>query len=91
MVDGKKIAGIERFIPANKIIPVRNSSASFPGKMLPFARSATGNLVYLNTVNGAVYLWDREAYSADVKLANSFDQFLAVLEEVENGGENNNK
>ena len=85
LVDGKKIAGIERFIPASKIIRVRDSAAGFPGKMLPFARSATGNLVYLNTINGAIYFWDHQAYSADVKLADSFDQFLAALEEVENG------
>jgi hypothetical protein len=84
LVDGKKIAGIERFIPASKIIRVRNSAPGFPGKMLPFARSATGNLVYLNTINGAIYLWDHQAYSADVKLADSFDQFLTALEEVEN-------
>jgi hypothetical protein len=83
IVDGKKNAGIERFIPASKIVRVRNSAPGFPGKMLPFARSAAGNLIYLNTVNGAVYLWDREAYSADVKLADSFDQFIAALEEVE--------
>jgi hypothetical protein len=80
MVDGKKHHGIERFIPANKIIRVRDSAPGFPGKMLPFARSAAGNLVYLNTVNGAVYLWDREAYSADVKLADSFDGFLTALD-----------
>jgi hypothetical protein len=91
IVDGKKCAGIERFIPASKIILVRNSAAGFPGKMLPFARSATGNLVYLNTINGAIYLWDRQAYSADLKLADSFDQFLAALEEVENGGGEANK
>jgi hypothetical protein len=82
IVDGKKSAGIERFIPASKIIQVRDSAAGFPGKMLPFARSASGNLVYLNTINGAIYLWDRQAYSADVKLADSFDQFLGALEEV---------
>ena len=83
IIDGKKHHGIERFIPANKIIRVRDAAPGFPGKGLPFARSATGNLVYLNTINGAVYLWDREAYSADVKLADSFDQFIAALEEVE--------
>jgi hypothetical protein len=87
IVDGKKSAGIERFIPANKIIRVRDAAIGFPRKMLPFARSTTGNLVYLNTVNGAIYLWDREAYSADVKLADAFDHFLAVLEEVDNGSE----
>jgi hypothetical protein len=85
IVDGKKIAGIERFVPANKIVRVRDSASGFPRKMLPFARSTGGNLVYLNTINGAIYLWDHEAYSADVKLADTFDHFLAVLEEVENG------
>jgi hypothetical protein len=87
LVDGKKSSGIERFIPANKIIQVRDSAGSFPRKMLPFARTTAGNLVYLNTVNGAIYLWDRAAYSADVKLADSFDQFFAKLEEVENGSD----
>ena len=83
MVDGKRHHGIKRFIPASKIIRVRDSAPGFPGKMLPFARSAAGNLVYLNTVNGAVYLWDREAYSADVKLADSFDGFFTALDGVD--------
>ncbi len=83
MVDGKKNIGIERFTPANKIIRVRDTAAAFPRKMLPFARASAGSLVYLNTVNGAVYLWDREAYSADIKLADSFDGFLTVLEGVD--------
>jgi hypothetical protein len=80
--DGRN-AGVDHFIPASEIIRVRDTTAGFPRKMLPFARSTIGNLVYLNMVNNAVYLWDHEVYSADVKLADSFDEFLATLEDAD--------
>jgi hypothetical protein len=76
----KNSASVERFIAASDIIHIRNSVDGFPGAMLPFARASGGNFVYLDPKSGTIHFWDHEDDSADAKLAESFDEFLATLE-----------
>ena len=79
----RRSAGVERFIPAADIIRVRDAVDGFPRKMLPFARAAGGNLIYLDAVRGTVHFWDHEGDSYDVKVANSFEEFLVLLEQFD--------
>lgn len=51
--------------------------------MIPLAESAGGNLVYLDPATGAVYFWNHEVDSGDAKVADSFPQFIAMLEKFD--------
>ena len=79
-INGKIIGGVEQFIPASSIINVGNKVEGFSKDMLPFAKSAGGNLVYLDPLTGGVYFWDHELDDEDVKVANTFSEFLGMLE-----------
>jgi len=82
-VDERRNAGVERFIPAAEILHIRDAVDGFPKNMLPFAEAAGGNLIYLDPANGAVHFWDHEIDSGDAKVANSFDQFLSILDKFD--------
>jgi hypothetical protein len=83
-VDAQRSGDVERFIPASEIMRVRNSVEGFPKNMLPFAEASCGNLVYMNPAKGTIYFWDHEIDSWDVKVADSFEEFLAMLERFDN-------
>ena len=76
-------AGIDEFIPAHKVIYIRDVVEGFPKKMLPIARATAGNFVYIDPPSGAVYFWDHEKDSVDIKLAESFDIFLSELKQFD--------
>ena len=78
-IDERRNAGVERFIPAVDIIHVRDAVDGFPKNMLPFAEAAGGNLIYLDPEDWTVHFWDHEVDSGDAKVADSFDQFLSIL------------
>ena len=82
-VDERRSAGVERFIPAADIIRIRGAVEGFPMEMLPFASSSGGNLIYLDPKLATIHYWDHEDDSCDVKVANSFDEFLALLEKFD--------
>src|SRR6266478_4429094 len=73
-------SSVDRFIPLHESIRVRNIVEGFPRNVIPIAYASCGNLVYISPQSGAVYFWNHEDNSADVKLADSFDAFLAALE-----------
>ncbi len=76
-------AGVERFVPISESIGVRDAVEGFPRNMLPIAWATGGNFVYLNPASGAVYFWDHENDSTDMKLADSFEGFIAALKRFE--------
>lgn len=72
-------AGVDEFIPAHESIHIRNLVEGFPSHALPIARASGGNFVYLDPASGVVYFWDHEIDDTDIKLADSFEGFLAKL------------
>jgi hypothetical protein len=73
-------AGVDEFISAHEVIRIRNLVDGFPSHALPVARASGGNFVYLDPSSGVVYFWDHEIEDADIKLADSFDEFLTKLQ-----------
>lgn len=82
-INGKIVGGVEQFIPASRIIKVRNKVEGFSKHMLPFAKSAGGNFLYLDPLRGSVYFWNHELEDEDIKVANSFSEFLGMLEDFD--------
>lgn len=76
----KNSAGVDRFIPASDGIHVRDTTEGFPKDALPIAYATAGNLVYLDPSSEAVYFWDHEIDSTNIRLADSFDAFLEKLQ-----------
>ena len=72
-------AGVDQFIPASEIISVHDAVEGLPPNALPIARATAGNFVYLDPASGIVYFWDHENDTGDLKLADSFETFLALL------------
>jgi hypothetical protein len=72
--------GVDQFIPAEESIHVREVVDGFPSNVLPVARATSGNIVYLVPASGAIYFWDHENDAGDIKLADSFDDFLSMLQ-----------
>lgn len=82
-IDEHRSADVERFIPAADITRVRDAVEGFPKNMLPFAEATGGNLIYMDAADGTIYFWDHEVDSGDVRIADSFDKFLRMLEKFD--------
>jgi hypothetical protein len=76
-------AGVEEFICVNECIRLNNIVDGFPNNVLPVARASGGNFVYLEPTNGHIHFWDHEIENDDVKIADSFEEFLAILTPVD--------
>lgn len=72
-------AGVDEFIPAQESIRIPHVVDGFPAHALAVARASGGNFVYLAPTNFSVYFWDHEVENADIKLANSFGEFLEKI------------
>jgi len=82
-IDGQTNGSVRQFIPAADIIRVCNMVEGFPKNMLPFAEDDVGNFMYLNPANGAIHFWDHEVDDAEPKVADSFEEFLTMLEKFD--------
>jgi cell wall assembly regulator SMI1 len=72
-------AGINRFIPLGETVSERRYIDHVSVKFLPVAWASCGNYVCLDLERGGVFFWDHEEPSGDLKLAESFSQFLEML------------
>src|SRR5579862_581824 len=82
-IDERTSANVRQFIPAADIIRCCNAIEGFPKNMLPFAEAEGGDYIYLNPADGTIHFWDHEVDEADPKVANSFDDFLTMLEKFD--------
>jgi hypothetical protein len=73
-------AGVDEFISADESIRIPHVVDGFPPFALAVARASGGNFVYLDPKTFAAYFWDHEVEAGDIKLADSFDEFLTKLE-----------
>ena len=82
-INGRTSANVRQFIPAADIIHRCNRIEGFPKNMLPFAEAAGGDYIYLNPGDGTIHFWDHEVDEVCPKVANSFDDFLTMLEKFD--------
>jgi hypothetical protein len=75
-------SGVRRFIPVSKILKERQYIDNIPDRAYPIAEDSFGNYVLLDEgTGGKVYFWDHEFEDDNIThLADSFDQFLSMLE-----------
>lgn len=72
-------SGVNRFIPLGQTLSERKYIDQVSVNFLPVAWAEGGNYVCLDLERGGVFFWDHEAPSGDLKLAESFRQFLDML------------
>lgn len=72
-------SGVNRFIPLRDTISERRYIDHVSVEFLPAAWAEGGNYVCLDLKRGGVFFWDHEEPSDDLKLAESFSQFLEML------------
>ncbi|HEU5080519.1 MAG TPA: SMI1/KNR4 family protein [Opitutaceae bacterium] len=77
----KNESGINRFIPISNLINERAYIENIPSKAYPVAWAEGGNYVFIDEDrNGAVFFWDHEQPEVTVELAETFSEFLNLLE-----------
>jgi cell wall assembly regulator SMI1 len=70
-------AAVNQFIPLQYIISERKYVEHV--EFLPVAWASCGNYVCIDLERGGVVFWDHEDPSGDLRLAESFSQFLEML------------
>jgi hypothetical protein len=75
-------AGVNQFIPVSDILVERQYIDNIPSQAYPIAWASCGNYVLLDEGKGGkAYFWDHELPDKNIiKLADSFDEFLSMLE-----------
>lgn len=74
-------SGVNEFIPVRKIAVEMPRIENLPEKSFPVAWAEGGNYVFVNlAAGGSVFFWDHEQPGNIVRLANSFNLFLELLE-----------
>ena len=72
-------SGVNRFIPLRKTLAERQYIDHVSMEFLPVAWAEGGNYVCVNLERGWVFFWDHEQPSGELKLAESFAQFLEMM------------
>jgi cell wall assembly regulator SMI1 len=73
--------GVSRFIPLMRIITEGKHIDGVSCRFIPVAEDSCGNYVCLDLdTDGEVFFWDHEDPSDDIRLANSWKEFLESLE-----------
>ena len=84
-VGGSNSAGVDEFIPAHESLHIPQIVEGFPNNALAVARASGGNFIYLESATTAAYFWDHEIEGNDIKIADSFDEFLEKLQPADVG------
>lgn len=80
-INEKNECGVNRFIPISQILSESKYIENLPDGVYPVAWAEGGNYVLLNQVaDGQVLFWDHEIPEDMVKIAESFDLFIASLQ-----------
>lgn len=81
-VDGvAHVGGVTEFIPIENVILEREYIDDIGPQAYPIASSEGGNYVLLDQgQGGAIFFWDHEVEGGIWKLADSFDEFLDMIE-----------
>lgn len=72
-------SGVRSFIPIEEAATLRDQIEGFPSHAIPIAEDGCGNYVWLEPDAGAVFFWDHELDESGVRIADSFEDFLALL------------
>jgi hypothetical protein len=73
--------GVSEFIPVNQILDARARIENIPDGAYPVAWAEGGNFIFVNEDKaGAVFFWDHELPDNSAQVANTFGEFLDLLE-----------
>ncbi len=80
-LNGNNDCGVNAFIPVDEILRERALIGDLPERAYPVAWAECGNYVFVDEARGgAVYFLDHELRDKSIKLAESFDKFLDLLQ-----------
>jgi len=79
--DQNDSSGVRAFVPVDQILKERVYLREHPPHAYPIAFDDCGNYVVIDEgERGAIYFWDHELYEPLTRLADGFDEFLALVE-----------
>jgi hypothetical protein len=76
--DGRETS-VRRFISVENMASVHCDVDEFPEHVVPIGFDDGGNYFYA-LENGAIWFWDHEVQDGEIKIADSFQDFLNMLE-----------